>query len=570
MSLLKVLCIGIAMSLPGVAYEPLYVDVMDGAQSTGKIATETTYRGTLIAISGDIRSILGPQGKSIAVSANGEAIAVIYGDPTGDPSNYMEVMIAYSIDFGATWTTYGPLSGFLRRIYPGVDGSPNFDTNPGELYFVWQESTMGYTTGAIRVLIEENVPAAPSFSSPVILPHSDSLCYWFPSIAVSPDDPYRVIVTAWSYLNYGNLGVYCWVGTDCGYIWSDTILMIDSIDANGAPGHIRWGSGDYIFYTYQDLYDWHGTPVIYPYYVESTDGGWTWSQPAAMPEVPLLDPLNAQFWWHEMDCEVINDEPWVVHNDINQYPDSGGFWIFHAEGSPGDWSWEIFNIDELGACSTYFRDTLFYCSPRQYPSVAYDPVSNTLLVAYLADFLKMYGTDTLYAGPHIGGIYSVDNGSTWTVSAPLSETHGAGGSWVNWNGTEVAHRLVNINGTVYSIAVWIMDVTFNTYFEKGIVRPFVPLGIDEHSNSVVCAHLHTAPTISRDKCAIRFSLSAPTIVVIDLYDATGRFMKKVFDGICAADMHELDIGLSDIPPGIYFVRLQAGEHTDMTKIIVAR
>lgn len=552
-----------------IAHEPLQVFVIDDAHSVVREDVRTVYRGTLIDESGDIRAILGPQGKSIAVSANGEAIAVIYGRLTTDPTNNMEVHIAFSTNFGGTWCIYGPFSAFLRRIYPGVDGSPHFDSNPGELYFVWQETTYGYDWGDIRCMIEENVPAAPCFSSPISMPHAFTLCMWFPSIAVSIDDPYSVIVTAWSYLSNGNQGVYCWVTTDGGYTWSDSIRMIDFIE--GGPGHIRWGSDEYIFYNYLDAYDWHGTSIIYPYYVESTDGGWTWSQPVAMPEVPLLDPVNTQFWWTELDCEVINDEPWVVHNDINQFgPDSGGFWIFHATGSPGNWSWEIFNIDELGACSTSVNDTLFYCSPGQYPSVAYEPISNTILIAYKADFLKICGADTLYAGPHIGGIYSVDNGVTWTVSAPLCDTHVHEISWGDWSATEVAHRLVNINGIIYSFAVWVNDLTLDIYFEKGLVRPFVPLGIEEQSNSAVCTQFHAVPTVSRDRCYIRFSLYAPTRTVIDLYDAAGRLVKKVFDAHCAAGTQEIDIGMSDVSAGIYFICVKAGAHNQTTKLMITR
>ncbi|UCC12633.1 MAG: hypothetical protein JSW02_03640, partial [candidate division WOR-3 bacterium] len=499
--LYKILCTLLVMNCWCLAREIAQIRAVDPVYHAGTFQ-EVQIRGTLIDEGSEIR---GPQGKSIAVSANGEAIAVIYGAPTTDPNNYIKVMIAYSTDFGVCWIQYGPFSTFLMRIYPGVDGSPNFDSNPGELYFVWQETPYGYDWCDLKCMIEENVPAAPTFPSPISMPHAFTLCMWFPSIAVSKDDPYSVIVTAWSYLSNGNQGVYCWVTNDGGYIWSDSIRMIDFIE--GGPGHIRWGSGDYIFYNFLDTYDWHGSSIIYPHYVESTDGGWTWSQPAAMPEVPLLDPLNAQFWRTEMDCEVINDEPWVVHHDLNgANPDSAGFWIFHAEGSPGNWSWEMYDINELGVCSTRVSDTLFYCSPVQYPSVAYDPVSNTVLIAYLADFLKINGTDTLYAGPHIGGIYSVDNGATWTISAPLCETHINEISWDEWGATEVAHRLVNTDAVntdsgVYSYAV--CQRNLDIYFEKGLVRPFVLLGIDEHSNSAVYVQLHAAPTISRDKCAIR-------------------------------------------------------------------
>jgi hypothetical protein len=568
-SIIRILCTGVVVSWLCMAYEPIQVHAVDGGRKAGSMDIKTAYRGTFIAEAGDITSILGPQGKSIAVSANGEAVAVIYGGVTTDPINYMDVRIAYSTDFGENWCLHGSLSPYLRRIYPGVDGSPHFDTNPGELYFAWQESPSGYTTGALMVAVEENVPAAPSFSSPGILPHSDSLYPWFPSIAVSPDDPYRVIVTAWSYLNYGNLGIYCWVTTEGGYTWSDSIRMIDAIDQSGGPGHIRWGSGEYIFYNYLDAYDWHGTSIIYPHFVESTDGGWTWTQPEVMPEVPLMDPVNTQFSRIELDCEVINNEPWAVLHDLNWVtPASAGFWIFHATGSPGNWTWEIFDINELGACSTWVSDTMLYCSPVQYPSVAYDPVSNTILIAYLADFLKTCGTDTLYAGPHIGGVYTQDNGATWTVCTPLCETHINEISWENWNATEVAHRLVNISGSIYSYAVCLhyLDI----YFERGLVKPFLPTGIEEQTCKNAYAQMYAVPTIFRDKCAVRFSLNAPARAVLDLYDAAGRFVHNVFDGYCKAGTHEFEIRLSDMPAGIYFVRINAGEQTHMTKIIVAR
>jgi len=566
-SIIRILCAGMVVSWLCMAHEPIQVHAIDDAQRIGREDVRIVYRGTLIAQAGGIHSILGPQSKNIVVCRHGDNIAFIYGG-YAYPYNGMDPCIAYSVNSGVNWTYYGPFSEPEPFLHPGVDGSADFCTNPGELYFVWQCDPGPYIDGDLKCMIEENVPSAPSLSSPFSLPNASGLNARLPSVALSPCDPYYVIITAKSSIN---ASIYCWITTDGGYTWSDSIRMIDAIEQGSAPGHTRWGSGDYIFFNYLDAYDWHGTSIIYPHCVESIDGGWTWSQPAPMPEVTLLDTVNTQFWWTELDCEVINDEPWAVHNDINQFgPDSGGFWIFHAEGSPGNWSWEIYDINELGACSTYLEDTLFYCSPHQYPSVAYDPLSNTILIAYKADFLKVCGTDTLYAGPHIGGIYTTDNGATWTTCSPLCETHANEISWDEWSATEVAHRLVNIDGSVYSYAVWINEMTMEQFFEKGMISPFVPVGIDEHSNSAVCAQLYAAPTIIRDKCDIRFSLNTPARTVIDLYDATGRFVKNVFDGNYAAGTYDFEIRLSDMPTGVYFVHLDTGAYPRTVKILVAR
>ncbi|UCC12799.1 MAG: hypothetical protein JSW02_04550, partial [candidate division WOR-3 bacterium] len=142
---------------------PDQIHTIDG-ETVNKIPHTPYMDRGFVSDIGDIRAMLGPQGKNIAVSANGDAIAIIYGGPTTDPTDYMQINISYSTDQGATWTQFGPFSAFMRRVYPGVDGSPDFDVNPGELYFSWQESPNGYAVGDHKIMIEENVPSAPSFS----------------------------------------------------------------------------------------------------------------------------------------------------------------------------------------------------------------------------------------------------------------------------------------------------------------------------------------------------------------------------------------------------------------------
>jgi hypothetical protein len=397
---------------------------------------------TPISPVGDIRAIMGPQGKSICASNDAEALAVIYGAPTTDPNNTMEIHVAYSFDCGATWLLYGPFSPPMRRIYPGVDGTPDFHSMPGRLFFVWQESPDGYASGCIKCMVEENIPSTSSFSSPITLPNSDAIYPWMPSIAVDPDDPAHVIVTAWSYLNDGNLAIYCWHSTDGGYAWSDTMRMVDFVNQDGCSGHIRFGTGGYVLFTYQDARALGAFDVIYPHYVESTDGGYTWCTPTALPDVPLINVENAQFWWHELDCEVIDNELWIVQNDINQvFPDSGGFWLFRGTGTPGNWSWDITDINDY-EIDIVIEDWSYYFSPVQYPSVSFDPENGLVVVTFMAHWeIIQLPYDTTCAGWHIGGIYSSDYGCTWTVAAPLSENNA--GEIYNWSATEVAHLITD-------------------------------------------------------------------------------------------------------------------------------
>lgn len=532
-------------------------------ESENKTPLLLSGRGVHIAQMGDIRGIMGSQGKNITVCRHGDNVAVIYGAPTANPNNPMAIKIAYSVDSGATWATYGPFSGESRRIYPAVDGSPNFCTNPGELYFVWHESQLGYNTGDLKVVIEEGTPSAPSPSVPISLPNANELYPWLPSIAVNPDDPYNVIVTAWSYLIGGNSMIYAWITNDGAYTWIGPI-PICQISVQGGTGHVRWGTNNYIFFTFQDTFSIGGTQVVYPYYTESTDGGYTWSTPLPLP-VPYVTS-NAWFLWTEFDCEVVNNEPWAVYTDL----DSDSMWLFHGIGNPGNWTWEVFNVRQIGAESLWVGDTLYYCYPSQYPNVSYEPVSNTILIGYKAYYLKVCANDTIYNGAHIGGIYSTDNGATWGISSPLSTPNNGEIPWGDWSATEVAHRLVNINGNVYSYGIWVNGTDLNLYFERGMIKPFYATGIEENSNSLASIHFQISPTITTDICYALFAISSPGTVNLKLFDAAGRLVEEVYDGYLEKGNMRVGINTKRLANGIYFVSLETKAGTQTAKFIIAR
>ncbi len=506
----------------------------------------------LIAPVGDVRAIMAPQGKSIAASGSGTDVTVIYGDPTPDPDNYMEIKIAYSTDGGGTWTTYGPFSGEIRRIYPGIAGSPDFDTNPGELYFTWQESPSGYLVGDQKVMIEEGTPSASSPSTPLSLPHATEIFPWITSIAISPDDPLNVIATGWSYLAGGNNWAYCWVSTDGGYTWSDTIPMC-YIDTDGCTGHLQMGTSGYVVYNYEDIWNWNGLDIVYPYYIESTDGGFTWSVETPLPEVPLLQ-ADAQFWWHELDGMVINDELWFLYNDINQvFPDSAGMWVFHGTGSPGSWTWDITQVGNYDlATGVTIDDTTWSYVISQYPSISHDPVSGRILASAKANWLITMnaGADTLASGAHIGGIYTDNNGATWIQARPLSEWHNEQIVWGDWNVQETAHMIAD-NAT---FTVWEHDAELNIYFDGG---PVEKVGIAEMKDDIASLQFKLAPTIvTEGNCKIMFTMSSPGEVSVNLYDATGSLVENVLDSRLEAGDHDYTINTSELANGAYFVTLE--------------
>jgi hypothetical protein len=416
------------------------LEPVSGLNRSAMTAPGTFQKRNIIATVGDSRSLLGPAGKNICVCSHGDVIAVMYGPPS-DPYDanqpFNGVYVAYSTDSGATWNHYGPHNQVspLRRIYPAVDGCDNFCTESGNLFFVWQEGQVGYDPTNVFAMVDENIPALPSFSPPTMLP--GDIDGWMPCIGVNPDDNSHVMITAWSYLLDGNRANYAWLSTDGGYTWTDTIRITPEINpsCNVGAGHFRWGTGDYAFFTYHDTYM---DANQYPHYVETTDGGYTWSKPAVLPAI-----TSAQFWWHELDCEVVNSRPFAVHNDIGE---SGIMQLFYPDpmdpGSPGNWNWTVLDVTAVGSGDFSHAGTTWTISVIQYPSISSYCIYSyeVIVVSYKANFEINPPPAGWTDGNYLGGILSFDGGDSWEPCRPMSGPlfQAVGGP------VEVAHRLLPV------------------------------------------------------------------------------------------------------------------------------
>ena len=78
------------------------------------------------------------------------------------------------------------------------------------------------------------------------------------------------------------------------------------------------------------------------------------------------------------------------------------------------------------------------------------------------------------------------------------------------------------------------------------------------------------PNPCKDKLYIRFTSPDCQKVMVELYDATGRLVEKVFDGHAKIGMNEISYTSKNISSGIYFIRLETEKKNITEKVLFQR
>jgi len=69
---------------------------------------------------------------------------------------------------------------------------------------------------------------------------------------------------------------------------------------------------------------------------------------------------------------------------------------------------------------------------------------------------------------------------------------------------------------------------------------------------------------------ISYSISKPTLVVIKLYDILGREVKVLVNEQKTAGTYLFDLNMNGLSGGVYFVKMNAGDYSDIKKIMYLR
>ena len=130
---------------------------------------------------------------------------------------------------------------------------------------------------------------------------------------------------------------------------------------------------------------------------------------------------------------------------------------------------------------------------------------------------------------------------------------------------------LNVNGTIY----FAPDIDY-----EGTPRPqgiAWDIGADEclmefisETNTKSPFNLLVNPNPSSGAVHLRYQNSEIRNQKCEMFSMNGLLVKTLMNGVQQAGMHELEFDISDLPDGVYLLRLQAGKQMETTKIILLK
>ena len=82
--------------------------------------------------------------------------------------------------------------------------------------------------------------------------------------------------------------------------------------------------------------------------------------------------------------------------------------------------------------------------------------------------------------------------------------------------------------------------------------------------------IYNYPNPFNPTTTITFSLPKKDNVKLFVYDILGRELKKLADGIYEAGEHKIEFNASNLPSGVYFYRMEAGNFSQTKKLILTK
>lgn len=163
---------------------------------------------------------------------------------------------------------------------------------------------------------------------------------------------------------------------------------------------------------------------------------------------------------------------------------------------------------------------------------------------------------------------STDEGVTWSANERLS---GAFDPHLGWpNQSKMGDYFHMVSDDAGFRLAW--AATFNgeqdVYFGRKVVAP---TGVADALLPTPSRPLESRPNPFTEGTTVRFELPHAADVTLAVYDASGRLVRTLIDGEHrAAGSYDAHLDGADLPSGVYFYRLTAGDHQETSKVVVLK
>ncbi len=117
-----------------------------------------------------------------------------------------------------------------------------------------------------------------------------------------------------------------------------------------------------------------------------------------------------------------------------------------------------------------------------------------------------------------------------------------------------------VGGTSFGAYYAHVDSAYNVYL----------VGVEESQINPGLISLRLAPNVARRFSTLNFTLDVRKNVEINLYDISGRSVRKIFKGTLDAGVHSMNMDLRGLRAGVYFVELKAGDVRTIGRLMVVR
>jgi len=316
----------------------------------------------------------------------------------------------------------------------------------------------------------------------------------------------------------------------------------------------------------------------------STDDGGTWA-PTALSD---SDPLNISF-----NCVAVGLSGEVLvgtkQGHVYQSTDGGDTWV-----TSGNLGGSVISItcNGVGILFASTRDSVYRSTDD---GSRWQPIWSP---AQTINFVTSDSAGNIFVGTDSGLYRSADNGASWVhaglqtskvtalvvnslghyfaVTVPGGVSHSTD-SGTNWKQLDAGL----MDNTVQSIAINREGYLFVGTSLHGIYRSTFSTPVSEQRIYPATFSLHQNypnPLSARGASAyggnpsttIAFDLPQRTSVKLVVYDVLGREVKTLVDEEKAPGTYEVKFSAAELPSGIYFYKLTAGQFSAVRKMIVMR